>query len=225
MHAHHKTPSQPSVSAKSAQHRPPVTPLSAAAGIMQLQGTIGNRAVGRLLSSQAPVIQRKVIGRLGDYSVHDTKYENDNEDALVNHMGGEWNGNNDGAVKGGHLLTKMVSTWGAAQYGKEHDLRQVDRSGVYFTGGRDLPTHLTNQQFEFFLGRKVQNNKTMSRLKESTFWPRGWGEGEFRAVLNNSYKTNIANIYASKANTSYWYTWEMLGDNTAFPTGRYARLE
>lgn len=101
MHTHRKTQLQPSVPAKSAQRRQPVTPLSAATGIMQLQRTIGNRAVGRLFSSQAPVIQRKVIGTLGDYSVLDTKYENDNENVLVNHMGGEWNGNNGGAVRAG----------------------------------------------------------------------------------------------------------------------------
>lgn len=64
----------------------------------------------------------------------------------------------------------------------------------------------------------------MSKLKESTFWPRDWGEEQFKAVLNNSYKTTTGNVYASKANTSYWYTWEMLGDNTAFPIGRYARM-
>jgi len=225
MHVHSKDSPQRPVPAASANRLPPAAPLSAAAQIMQLQRTVGNRALGRWIGSRAPAIQRKAIGRLDGYTVQDTMYENNNEATILEHMGGEWNRQNDGAVTGGHLLASMIAKWGNAQFNQANDRNAVNQSGVYFTGSNALPNRITNEQFTFYLGIIENGRVKKSQTKNSTFWPRDWDEEDLRNVLNNSYKTNQQNVFASKQNTSYWYTWQKLGENTVFPLDRHTRMD
>lgn len=178
---------------------------------------------GSSTSIQRAVVQRVAIGTLGLLTVNDTKYVNNNEATLLQHMGGEWNGNNGTAATGGHLLSKMESKWGAAQYQQPHNAASVTADAVYFTNGTNLPSKITNVQHEYFLG-KVGPPTKHSNTKSSTFWPKDWSDTSFKAMLNDSHTTNTANTFASKANTNYWYTWQMLGGNTAFPLNRYSNL-
>ena len=178
-----------------------------------------------IAAGHGAAIQRATLGSFNDgVRVDDTTYDNSNWAAIRTHMAGEWDGGNESKPSGGHLLSSMVATWGAATYGtaNNRNLQATDRSGVYFTGANNLPTKPAADQHDYFL---VQANgqKKQSKTKSSSFWPRGWSRADLKATLDNSYTTNQGNVYASKENTTYWYTWQTLGDDnkTVFPKKRY----
>jgi hypothetical protein len=152
-------------------------------------------------------------------------YPNDNEGAVLTHMVGEWDVAGGLAVTGGHLLTAMVAQWGAAVANSNPNA--ASPTGVHFAGG--LPgNNITPHQHSF---RLVANNpahqgqRRVSNLKQSTFWPANWGDANLVLTLNNSWRNGAANEWASKANMSYWYRWQTLGDNTLFPIERVAEAE
>lgn len=150
----------------------------------------------------------------------DAPYANGNENGIKDHVKGEWGENSNGAVAGGHLYTTMRAKWGNWTADEAHSLQPGNRdAGLYLTHADTLSSKITNARHEFFIIKGGRVSKT----KSSTFWPKTWSAADLGRTLQNSYKTNTNNIYASTANTSYWYTWEELGGNTAFPKARYGK--
>lgn len=162
---------------------------------------------------RASVVQRMLLDGLaiGDL------YANDHENDIIAHMGGEWNGNNGGAVGGGHLLNKIVASWGPAVANSVPTPGPNVANGVHFPGNIPRVNRVTQNQFTF---RLVTTNgtKRVSQPKTSTFWPTNWSQQDLKKTLQNSWQLgDQENYYASKENTSYWYAWQSLGDNTLFP--------
>ncbi len=182
-------------------------------------------------TGDASPVQRKeasvaqfALGTLGGYRVNEAKYVNGNWGTIETHMKGEWGGGDNGAVTGGHVLNGMTGEWGASHFSVARAKPNVNASGVYFEGANNLPKNIDGTQHDFYLAT-VGNQKKLSNIKSSSFWPKGWSLDNLKATLDDSHTTNQANIYASKANTSYWYTWQTLGANTVFPVARYSELK
>jgi hypothetical protein len=174
-------------------------------------------------SDLSPVQQVAQRMTLNGYLVDEAKpYPNDNQDAVLTHMAGEWDVANALAVTGGHLLAAMVAQWGAAVPNSVPDARSP--TGVHFAGG--LPgNNITPHQHTFRLvaaNPARQGQTKISNPKESTFWPANWSAANLAHTLNNSYQNGRANEWASKARMTYWYRWQTLGDNTLFPIAKVA---
>ncbi len=183
-------------------------------------GTALQRKPDHSVSQNQPVAQLLSLnGVLVDTA---TPYPNANQAAVLTHMHGEWDGVNAHAVSGGHLLTEMVNDWGAAV--PNADLGGLDANsaaGVHFAGA--LPgDKITPHQHDFKLVTGVAGQRRRSNTKTSTFWPSSWGDNELTATLTDSHQNGAANMWASKANTSYWYRWQTLGANTLFPVEKVA---
>jgi hypothetical protein len=151
-----------------------------------------------------------------------TPYPNNNQAAVLMHMAGEWDVANALAVTGGHLLAAMVAKWGAAVPNSVPDARSP--TGVHFAGrlpGNNITPH--QHTFRLVAANLARQGQTrISNPKESTFWPANWSADNLAQTLNNSYQNGGANMWASKARTTYWYRWQTLGDNTLFPIERVA---
>lgn len=164
-----------------------------------------------------PVVQRMSLNGVPvDTAV---PYPNLNQAAILEHMAGEWDGEGGHAVTGGHLLDAMVAAWGGAVANSVPD--NAAPAGVHFE--ESLPgNNITPHQHTFRLVNSVNGRAQISRSKQSTFWPRNWDAGALTATLNNSFRNGGANMWASKANMSYWYRWQTLGANTLFPIEKAA---
>jgi Holliday junction resolvasome RuvABC endonuclease subunit len=171
-------------------------------------------------------IQRKAMGVLGSYSVDDSKYANGNSATILNHVAGEWDKSNTTKPKGGHILKAMTSTWGQA-YANKANVRDAttNASGVYFTGSIPNAGKIVGDTFDYFIvDYSDTSNKKQSKTKTSSFWPVSWDISNLGNVLADSYKTNTADTYASKAEVTYWFTWNSLGDDTSYPLARYTKM-
>jgi len=171
-------------------------------------------------------IQRKALGVLGGYTVDDTKYANGNWATIKTHVAGEWDKSNTSKPTGGHILNAMTAKWGQAYANKENKRNATtNASGVYFTGAIPNARKIVGDTFDYFLvDYSDTSNKKQSKTKTSSFWPTSWDTSNLGNVLADSYKTNTNDTYASKAEVSYWFTWDSLGDDTAYPLARYKEM-
>lgn len=144
------------------------------------------------------------------------RYINNNEKSIIRHMGGEWNKINENAVSGGHLLSAMEIKWGRSFSKSIPTLHTNPKPGIYFE--ENIPNdRIKKAQHTFRIVSQSGTSISISKPKSSTFWPKSWDSGKLRNTLNNSYKFGHNNSFVSNQNTSYWYNWQTLGDNSAFP--------
>jgi hypothetical protein len=184
--------------------------------------TMENMPASNLSPVQQVAQRMSLTGVLVD---EDTPYPNNNQATVLTHMAGEWDFANALAVTGGHLLTAMQLKWGAAVPNSVPNA--MSPRVVHFVSG--LPgNNITPHKHAFRLvevnpARQVQTR--ISNLKESTFWPANWSANNLAETLNNSYQNGGKDTWASKANMTYWYRWQTLGENTLFPIERVAKPE
>ena len=171
-------------------------------------------------------VQRKSIGKLGGYTVEDSKYANGNWGNISTHLAGEWDKSNASTPTGGHILNAMTAKWGAS-HANVANQRTVatNASGVYFIGAAPNANKVSGDTFDFFLvDYSVPSQKKQSKTKTSSFWPQGWNANSLATILADSHQTTTGDVYASKAVTNYWFTWNSLGDSTAYPLARYGQI-
>lgn len=146
------------------------------------------------------------------------KLECQNKPEILAHMAGEWNGNNNSAISGGHLLNEMKSKWGREQAGFTYNVNNTE--GIYFKNKIPNINKATQNSYTFKIAKMVNGKLHISSEKESTFWPINWKKDALERVLDNSYKFIQANWYVCKENTNntYWYKWNLEG-KTMYPLG------
>lgn len=173
-----------------------------------------------------PPLQRKSIGKLGGYTVEDSKYANGNWGNISTHLAGEWDQSNTSTPTGGHILNAMTAKWGASHANVANQrTAATNASGVYFIGAAPNANKVSGGTFDFFLvDYSVPSQKKQSKTKTSSFWPAGWNTNNLATILADSHQTTTGDVYASKAVTNYWFTWNSLGNSTTYPLARYGRM-
>lgn len=144
------------------------------------------------------------------------KYSNNNEESIIKHMRGEWDKKNNTAVSGGHLLKAMEILWGKSYSNSSPTLQSNPKLGIHFEG--NIPNdRIKGAQHTFRIVSRSGNSISISKSKSSTFWPNSWDRQELHKTLENSYEFGNCSSFVSNQNTSYWYNWQTLGNNSAFP--------
>lgn len=144
--------------------------------------------------------------------IKDGKGVGGNIDNLLDHMAGDPPNSWQGSPSGGHLSKEMSN--------RKKFIDGDEAKPVFTKPGSSNSPH--NRPVAKWQWKEKDGDKT-SKEKISTMWPDAWSKGTLKPVLENAYKTETADMFASADGTGVqkYFSFTKLSDGegpgTAFP--------